>query len=80
MELLIAILLLGPVVAKLCHQEPLDVPDTWFFIVKNIATLAIWAALVAFISGILGRGLGIAIAWLGLLAIQWKFLSEATKK
>lgn len=80
MELFIAILFLGPAVAKLCNQGPLDVPDVWFFIVKSIVTLAIWAALVAFISGHLGRGLSITIAWLGLIVIQWKFFSEAIKK
>lgn len=80
MELLIAVLFLGPAVAKLCNQAPLDVPNVWFFIVKNIVALAIWATLVAFISGILGRGLSVTIAWLGLIVIQWKFFSEATKK
>ncbi|MBP8168471.1 MAG: hypothetical protein KAX99_02305 [Azonexus sp.] len=80
MELLIALLFFGPLVAKFCNKQPLDVPDIWLFIVKNIVAVAVWAALVLFISGIVGRGLGMAIAWLGLIAIQWKFLSEAIKK
>lgn len=80
MELLIALLCFGPLVAKFCNKQQLDIPDTWFFIVKNIVALAVWAALVVFISGIVGRGLGMTITWLGLIAIQWKFLMEAIKK
>ena len=80
MELLIALLIFGPLVAKFCDKKQLDVPDIWFFIVKNIVALAVWAALVLFISGIVARSLGMAIAWLGLIAIQWKFLTEAVKK
>jgi hypothetical protein len=79
-ELLIAVLFLGPTVAKFCNKGPLDVPDVWFFIAKNIVAIAIWAALVSFISGILGRGMSITVAWLGLIVIQWKFFSEAIKK
>lgn len=80
MELLVGFLLICPTIAKFSVQKTLDVPEIWLFIAKNIVYLVCWAIIAGFIFQIGGRGVGMVVGWLGLIAIQAKFFLEARKQ